>query len=214
MPAATLACGDGLVSGDWRGEPLITVGGDVLVRESLGDLDGDVAVAALWNGGRDTVDIADQSVDATLQFPSRYTLRFYQPPPPEVRNAAPDGSDSLFAMAVLVLFEDLDADQNLDLGAEIVLGMAPERVLMWSTQDGAPGDDTSPDPAQDLPPPVLDGLGGHYLVRDTGSGSCAPGAGVTREPTDVQLEVGVDCRRLPDPDCIASSLEWLSLCPR
>ena len=209
-PVALLACGDPLVVGTFRGAPLLTVSGDVLVDQPLGDLRGEVAVAALWNGGMNADDVADQSVDATMTFPSQYTLRFFQPPPESVRSEPPIGdAEGLFAMGLLLLFEDLDGDLDLDVGVEEVLGGALDHVLMWSTV-------TEGVDAVNAQGASKDALGGTFAVRRIAEGDCATRTPneLVINPTDVQLQLGFDCAALPDPDCQPMSSEWNSVCGR
>jgi hypothetical protein len=198
------------VVGSFRGAPLLTVSGDVLVDQPLGDLDGEVAVAALWNGGMGADDVADQSVDATMTFPSQYTVRFFQPPPEGVRIAPPVGDQGgLFAMGLLLLFVDLDGDLDLDVGVEEVLGGALDHVLMWTTVSDGTG-------AVSAEGGLKDALGGSFAVRRIAEGDCATRtpSELVPNPTDVQLQLGFDCDALPDPDCQPASSEWNSVCGR
>lgn len=125
------ACGNPLVTGDYRGERLARIEGSVLMDGTSFDWDdSDLRVALFWANDHG---FAEQDVVVTTAFPARYTLDLYHPPPEHVRFDA-EWSASRVAAAIPTLYIDSDGNGAWSEEEEVV-GGSPDIALVWSDPD-------------------------------------------------------------------------------
>ncbi|MEZ4320283.1 MAG: hypothetical protein R3F61_22580 [Myxococcota bacterium] len=146
-------CGS-LVGGDYRGEVLFEIEGQVYTDGFQSD--GDVGVALVWSNGFDE-DLGAQSVVVKTAFPARYTIQIYQPPAETTLIPFLGNEDLRAAVGDIVLYEDLDGDGRWSREVEPIVGGAFDAALIWV--DGAsptfaeassPVLDWEPDPGYSL----------------------------------------------------------------
>lgn len=126
----TSSCGDPLVEGDYRGQPLIEVSGTIRVTDPVAASDADrVRVALLWVGADQQSGLSQGRSESA--FPARYTLEVFSAPPARAMNEISD-RDGLHAIARIVVYVDDDQDERLDIEERIV-GASPEQVLTYFT---------------------------------------------------------------------------------
>lgn len=122
------ACGDGLVGGAYRGEPLITVSGKVLDDPndpfSSGVDDGTLRITLRWAqwSGLGTGALDDQEIEALTSFPANYEMNIYQPPPAEARFDPPWDATDQIAVGVPLLYSDKNRDGVWDTDEQLVGG--------------------------------------------------------------------------------------------
>ena len=128
-----LACGDALVDRRYKGEPLLKVRGSVIsdfTPEELELTDGPLAVALDWAELDESTSAPRVSAVVTTDFPARYTLRLYEPPPDRAYFDAPWSEGARVAVATPILYMDEDRDGTWDAGEEQVVGGAHDIVLL------------------------------------------------------------------------------------
>ena len=142
--AAVLAMGCGAaVNGDYRGPPLVTLGGQLTLKEGL-TVGGGVRLAIAWYpnlaGDNPTPPkaIATEEVSYTGSFPQNFTFRLYGPPAAAAleRVEREDGTIGEAAVGQLLAYEDLDGDGKLTVDAT---GRSADRIL-GSTAGAGPFD--------------------------------------------------------------------------
>lgn len=128
--AALISCGDPLVEGDYRGQPLISLSGTIRVNDSLSAEEAaTVRVALLWIGAGQQEDLTQARSESA--FPARYTLDVFTPPPARAMRELTD-RDGLYALARIVLYLDADGDERLG-ARESMVGASPDQVLTYFT---------------------------------------------------------------------------------
>ena len=197
--AGLLGCGDPLQDATYRGEPLLTMEGEILLKRALGDDADLLRVSILWTfQAEETTDSSDLSIETA--FPSRYTLDLFLPPPDEVFTTSLDGQ-SRFAAGYPLLYLDEDGDGSWDIGAEKVLGGTAGTYILY-TADGFFNLD-----GEELFAPGYAGT--EIAPCDTqGPARLAPS-----EVTEVNLDISpefLDARR--DLNCDGELEEWAALC--
>lgn len=126
-----LGCGDPLVEGDYRGEPLIEIEGTINVAadSELTSSEQDmVRVGLLWVGAAEQADVQGS---AESSFPARYRMKLFARPPDRAMVQLPD-RDGLYGTARIVLYIDADGDEQLD-ALERVVGASTDKVLTYFT---------------------------------------------------------------------------------
>lgn len=126
-------CGDPLVDARYQGEPLLEVSGSVLsdfTPEELALTDGPLAVTLDWAELDEAETPPKVAVAITTNFPARYTLRIYEPPPKNAYFDAPWSDGAKVAIATPILFMDEDRDGVWDADSEQVVGGAHDIVLL------------------------------------------------------------------------------------
>lgn len=207
--ALLVGCGDVLVAGDYPGEPLLVVTGQVLVAESL-QAAGSPSVALLWTEAG-TDNRAETAVEVTTRFPSYYELRVYQPPTESDFFEDPVG-DRL-ALGVILLFDDIDGDGHFRVGTDAAIGTAEATHVAWFT---AP-----PHGQPDAPTEAY--LVGHGLpscrggppdgdTAEDSAGEPPGGLPVQAGVGEADLVVADVCTLLPDWNCDGELEEWRDLC--
>jgi len=213
------ACGDPIVPGSYRGEPLHVITGWVQLtvppETLLGSAEDpdELRVAVLWSQTKgssfELEGAVEQDVVTTGTFPARFTITLYEPPAPDVLRAVPDqatGGTGTMAIAAVVAYVDADRDEVWDRGAEPLVGGADERLFLY-TPDG-------------IASAVLGtwGPGFHTLVP-TRACDTALGGGAVRYDADtgttIDLEVdgAFPISALFDVDCDPSTFDWGGTCP-
>ena len=202
LPAPLLvlcACGDALVDGDYRGEPLITIRGEILQDEPLGPTAGPVLVSVFWGATTDTTGPqVEQALRVRTEFPSRYMLEVFKPPSDEVMFDTP-GGDQHISMGLILLYEDANDDALYSPDTDTIIGTSRSSVLIWIDEIYGEA------PAAEMPSERS------YIVGTVDNESCAgpPGLG---DADSVSLVVGTLCEELADLDCDGRNAEWGELC--
>lgn len=127
---AILGCGDGVVSGDYPGEPLFHVSGTLALDESVLRLGRDYGVTVAWAGG-EVVDTPKAFIDTT--FPAFYELDLYYPPPDDTP-AILEIDGVRVRGAAIFLYEDLDGDDVWNSDDEPFVGTSTPFVLTWQEE--------------------------------------------------------------------------------
>ncbi|MCC6622752.1 MAG: hypothetical protein IT385_15935 [Deltaproteobacteria bacterium] len=217
--ATALGCGDPIVPGSYRGEPLHVIRGWVQLTVSpealLGSAEDpdELRVAVLWSqtkGSSFELDGAvEQEVVTTGTFPARFTITLYEPPAADVLRAVPDaatGGAGTMAIAAVVAYVDGDRDETWDRGEEPLVGGADERLFLY-TPDGV----TSA---------VLGtwGPGFHTLVPTRACDTALGGGGVRYEldasaTIDLKVDGTFPTSALFDVDCDPTTFDWGGTCP-
>lgn len=209
-------CGDAAVGGGYRGEPLFTVSGWVLLESGTAYLAADAVtrgrlrMAVLWSsqGPRERFDLISsvaERADAAALFPARYELTLYTPPSPALMHLTGDLGD--LAIGVIVAFIDSDGDGHWDGAHEQLVGAVVGTAIVYSpegTQDGSVG---APFPAGyalahvNADPAICGDLGHAQLIY--------------RDSAEVELRVDMTFPHdaALDLDCDGDPIEWVAFCP-
>ncbi len=208
-----LACGDGLVDGDYKVEPLVEFSGTVLVDGSpaaLSGRDADLRVALVWaRPGGETPEVA---VETELQFPAEYTMRLYRPPDEALMIETGTGLGRM-AVALPVLFRDADGDGRMGRDEELA-GSSSDVLVVWLPEGMKEVFLWDTGPIQ-LGTPTRDLEAGYHLLLGA---ECGPGSAqdlpvLPLTVERVPLYVGSDWAALTDLDCDGELTEWDSTCP-
>lgn len=211
-----LSCGDASVDGTYRGEPLLTLEGSVLVDsgdasdDELATALGTLRVALFWSrhAGQQTdgpaVSVVEQQVLTSAAFPAQYALSIFRPPPEPVLVDSPDGRGR-YAVALVLAYVDSDDDGRWSPGIDRLVGGAREAAVLY-TPDGASSAYFGERAA-----------GFHRVRVQAGSDPCfaAPHATLHSdgEPTlTLRLEPTNPATALLDIDCDGHHREW-DVCP-
>lgn len=132
--AAFVGCGDALVSGDYRGEPIFKVEGQITAITPLqGALaDADLSISLFWSPLKDPTapnqELFEQkSVSTTVRFPATFQLRVFEPPGDDYFASA----DASWVAGLLLVYVDSDADGLFD-GSEPLVGGMRGRGLLYA----------------------------------------------------------------------------------
>ena len=185
------ACGDPLLDGNYRGEPLFTVTGTITVGENASAFASETTrVAVLWIGSQQQ-ELFGQGLSQS-SFPARYELTIYSEPANGARQKIPN-SEFLYALARVVLYQDLNGNEQLDPG-EPLTGGAEEQLIAFFPEAG-----------------TADGVGGGFrqgfatmqvLPCDERSGATVDTFMTPSVDTDVDLALtGEISTALSDLDC-------------
>lgn len=182
-------CGDPLVGGDYEGEPLLTLRGEIIVNEALG-ADVHPGVAVLWATPEASSPLVEPAVEVITWFPSRYELSLYLPPSDDVIFESPlNGKKN--ALGAPVVFLDDDDDGQFTVGEERVAGASGASLLIWEDEEAA------------------------YHVYRLDQDGCPTGvraSGDDEGEASVELLIGDPCGRLPDIQCDGDDTEWGAAC--
>lgn len=131
-------CGDRLADAGYRGVPLATLRGSMVLAPGA-EVDGPVRLALAWYpqwlaaegaGEAAAVAIVTEDVEAEATFPVDFRFRVYQPPPPEALAELGEGLEGRGAFGILLAYQDLDGDRRLDpIAAD---GAPVDRILASS----------------------------------------------------------------------------------
>ncbi len=205
-----VGCGEPLATGDYLGEPLLSLEGNIYLAESDGLVPSNLSVALFWTDDLtaqwlddSAAQVTEQNAVTTSTFPARYHLTLFEPPSPEVLREIPD-ADGQLATAVILVYSDLNLDGRLNLSEEPVVGGSLEYIVAFS-----------PNPTDSE---LLGGTAeaGYRVMRilpdDTACDADGPLAALrpATERTEIDLIVGPDVRdQLPDVDCDGEVSPWL-----
>jgi hypothetical protein len=213
------ACGTRLVDGEYRGEPLLAIEGSMVVRtegateaetaeleRSLGAL----RVALFWSRhavgpGDPAVSLVEQQVATDANFPVRYSIEVYRPPPEFMLTPAPEGGSGRYAVALVMVYLDSDGDGKWSPGTDRLIGGARDRAILY-TPEGA----NSPF-FGDLGP------GYHRLITADPGQTCFARVhehfhGDGEEDLDLYIDPERPTGSLVDVDCDGHHREW-DICP-
>ena len=124
-------CGDALVAGDYRGEPLFEFKGFII--NHLGKLpdDGDsirVAIAWIPNKEDPTLEegVIDQnSISMTIRFPASLDINIFHPPSPDAY-----GDQADYAWGYVIVYEDHNNNRRFE--PDELLGGSPNRGILYA----------------------------------------------------------------------------------
>jgi hypothetical protein len=203
---ALVGCGDPLVTGDYLGEPLMNIEGNLLIR-SVARTPETLNISLFWmnraffSDAGDPWRLSEQPVVSRGLALTRYQIQLYQPPPEAALRLMPNGQRA--GMALLMLYNDTDGDGAWDQDDELLVGGASQYILLYAPEG--------------LDAEVLGRAiePGYQLMRlDDPESRCAPGDSLasmkpaTNEP-DVNLVVFGELEQLlPDLDCDGYSGDW------
>lgn len=191
-------CGDALVDGDYRGEPLITIRGEILQDEPLGAVEGPVLVSVFWGANtRSMSPRVEQAVNVRTEFPSRYTLDVYQPPSAEVMFETPREKQTI-AMGLILLYADGDGDEIFDPEVDALIGTSQSSVLLWV-------EDNPEESMEELPEAH------NFYIGAVDNDDCGRPPELV-DPNNVSLVVGTVCDELADLNCDGLGDEWGVAC--
>lgn len=198
MLSLVALCGcDAFVTGQYQGDPLLTLEGSILVSEQA-RLDGDVPirVSIFWvqselEGLEDLEVVGEQTVGARAAQPAQYTLEIYHPPAASALMTTHNGT---MAIAVVLIYEDVNGDGRRDPAREAVLGGSGQYAVLY-TPHGLSED-------------VFEvALAPGYHVMELEADECEEGDEVLgMEPAEVgerriDLLIDTEANVLPDIDC-------------
>lgn len=220
--ALLAACGDPLVTGDYKGEPLLRVEGNIVLQSELAAKDlgslGRLQVALFWlanlSPSGDTVNFRAEagSVAQGLASPARYAFDLYHPPSDAVLVTMPDSSQPV-GFALVLLFDDLNGD-GARQETEPFVGGTRGLMLLYTPQTLssdligttlAPGFHLLSEVTAQNPDPLT---GPPTTCRD----DATVAAFVRLDSTD-QVDLDLDFiddpwQRVPDVNCDGSITEW------
>lgn len=126
-------CGDGLVNGEYRGEPLFRFQGVIFsIMDQLPE-ESSIRVAIAWiprakGLSFDDGVIEQNSVSMTIRFPSLLEVNIFHPPQPEAF-----GDKKEYAWGYIIVYEDWNDNQRFE--PEELLGGSPWRGILYAPQD-------------------------------------------------------------------------------
>lgn len=135
--ALASACGDPLVDGRYRGEPLFTLSGTVIADESVAWEDwevGEVRVGlewAEWEGDEERGGYDVEELEIRTSFPAQFEVHIYQPPSLDALFWTPWLPGHEVAVARPLLYLDRDGDSRWDIDEDEVLGGTFDTVLVY-----------------------------------------------------------------------------------
>lgn len=148
------ACGDPLVTGTYRGEPLVELEGRLLIRSAASTPE-TLNVALFWmspssfvkqgEGSLQPLDLAEQPVLSRGLTLTRYQLKLYRPPPQEAIQRHEGGAR--LGLGLLLLYDDADRDGRWGESRELLVGGAGQYVLLYAPdglEEGVVGEPLEP----------------------------------------------------------------------
>lgn len=121
-------CGS-LADGDYRGEVLMEISGQVMMDGSL-EAHPDLGVAVLWSRTTDAAAPEAQSVVVSTSFPASYEVRMYHPPESTTRLDLFGIEGFRAAVGEIIVYADDDGDDRWTPGEEVV-GGAFDATVLW-----------------------------------------------------------------------------------
>ena len=210
-------CDAALVDGTYRGEPLLTLSGDVRLVEKPTDAptpfpSGTLRLAVLWQGSAGAsadalvVSGVEQSVSLVAVFPARYEVAIHTPPPDAalVHDAA-----GAYALAVMAAYVDANENGTFDRDIDKLVGGATgQRAIAY-----APSGLDAPWLAQPLPAGYS-----RVLVQGAVGQTCkklghVPLAMDTGTNTELKVFAQVPSNLFPTTDCDATQSSFTAACP-
>lgn len=220
LMAGLCGCDGSLVDGSYHGEPLLVVAGEVkLVEKTSSGVDatnafpaGKLRMALMWLGPKGTpadtlfVPAAEQSVTAVAEFPARYRLAVYVPPPAAA--VLRESAIGPYALAVLAAYVDTNGNGSFERDTDkLVGGATAQRVVVYSPQG--------------LSAPWLDApiaAGYHRMVAQGAGTGCKKSGRVTlaldsQADTEVKVFAELPATLFPDVDCDGANTDFSAACP-
>ncbi len=210
-------CDTALVDGSYRGEPLLTVTGDVRLVDKTPDAPvsfppGTLRFAVLWLGPKGAppesllMASVEQTVSLVAVFPAQYEVAIHTPPPDValVHDAA-----GVYALAVMAAYVDTNENGVFDRDTDKLVGGATGQRAIAYAPDGL----SAAWLAQPLPPGysrvVVQGavgqtckkLGHVPLALDTGTN------------TELKVFAQVPSNLFPITDCDSTQSSFTAACP-
>ena len=187
-------CGDGLVSGDYQGDPLVTIIGEVL-HDTPMTIEVDHPVIGLfWRDVTGQLQ-AEQSGSVDTHFPARYSMSLFLPPVAGVLQPQPVFSGVEGALGLLMLYQDENEDGQWAQTADPVIGVSHTLIAWFSSQ-----------------PEGMDLAIHHYVSPlppcDQGQAEDAP----SFLTLHADLLVDETCMVMPDLDCDPVTNDWPEIC--
>lgn len=196
-------CADPLATGQYRGEPLIRVGGQILLSAEQFSQPlvstADLRVALFWTGGgtsqslyeEDSGRIVEQQAVTQGVFPARYAMTLYLPPSEDALQPV-EGGQGRMGVALPLLYWDENRNGVWDRNDEHLAGGTPDHAILY-TPEGVVSDQFE----EEIGP-------GYHLVllnrcEDDGGQTFMEVVG-TDDPVDLTVTFDV-WRIVPDADC-------------
>jgi len=129
------ACGAPFVDGEYTGDPLATVEGNVILDfvPRPGETHETMRLGVYWLGNKHA-HVAHTQVRATGSFPARYMLRLYDVPQAALAQRW-DWSDAELAIGHVIAYDDLNGNEAWDADDEPVVGWNDGHVVVWNEAD-------------------------------------------------------------------------------
>ena len=129
------ACGDGQAPSAYRGEPLMSLNGTVTASESA--LTRELVPALVVSDVGDLATSSDYTLhflmgDVEGAFPNSFTLRLYDPPPPETLSVFIDGEPAFARGSIVAVSPEHPAWLKTTSHEEAIPGGSAERIEMCS----------------------------------------------------------------------------------
>lgn len=217
--ASSAACDGALVDGTYRGEPLLTVQGELKVIDKTASgapakplPAGQLRLAVLWLGavGAATGELfsadVEQSLTPVAVFPARYRVALYAPPPAAA--VLRDSAEGAYALGVLAAYVDANGNGAFDRDIDgLVGGATAQRVVVYAPQGLQ---------ATWLTQPI--GAGYHRMVAQGAGTACKKSGRVTlaidaQADTEVKVFTEVPATLFPDVDCDGANADFAAACP-
>jgi len=217
-------CGDGLVGADYRGEVLAEMSGYVHVQYWNPNLPpvweeeaSRLRIAMFWGGPGGGIH-EEQQVQAETEFPAKYTLKFYSPPPAESFQEA-EGLVGRVAIGMPMLYIDLNDDGSWDHQKEPLVGSPYDTVMVYSEdgfeayEEGRKIEWIDGEPVREFTPVSMSP--GFHLMNgyvDLCQTALWPMAELREKRVDIVVDTFWD--DLIDYDCDGALDEWMTVaCP-
>lgn len=185
-------CGAGLVGGQYPGQPLIVVVGEVIHDSPIGIEVTEPRIGLFWRGPEGF--LGEQGGALTTNFPARYAFDIYLPPANGIVQDLPDES-ARGALGMLMLYQDEDQSASWAPG-EPVIGIG-NHAIAWF----------------EVTPPELDVPTFSYV--DTTPPCQVPEEEEAPPPGTIHADLTVAanaCDVVPDMDCNPQTNEWPAVC--
>jgi hypothetical protein len=197
-----IACGESLNGTDYFGEPMLTMSGEVISTSVVGERDGEIRIALLWNLPDDLVIESDNGAELETRTIINWSMTLYHPPSENMLYAV-DGNENAAGFPVLYL----DSDGSGTWNEEWILGGSRGGFVFYTSGDLQVPPDADFDEST-LP------VTGYNVVKPPSCQTSGPIPPPTVTPTNtVNLEVGdAFFDDLPDINCDGSLEEWDALC--
>jgi hypothetical protein len=196
--SSLVACGDPLYGADYFGEPLLTMSGEVLSEEVVGERDGEIRIALLWTRPDEITLQFDQGAELDTATIINWSMTLYHPPDDSLL-----GEDG--AIGIPVLYIDSDGSQSWN--EERIIGGSSTAFVLYLRSD-------IPEPPGGHPDESLVPQLGYNVVSTPDCSMSGPvPVPILTEPDRVNLELGdLFFSNLPDTDCDGTTGEWDALC--
>lgn len=185
-------CGDALVPGDYFGEPLLQVGGAIVLEDAREVAPNSLWVGLAWAGEAETSEERSQSVELITSDLVWYEAMLFAEPRDEALMDVP-WHDEPVAIGVLVLFERKNDDHHWSADEEVI-ATGDETLIAWTEGDFG------------------DNGGGYQAFRFAGP-PCDDFGVVPPNTEAIPLRDYSDSPQLFDLDCDGLPREWMGLAP-